>query len=198
METQSFDPGGLGLFADRADASVLRAASKCGASAVAAGVFHVKCFDPDGNLKWEEEAHNLITNLGLNDFLNVEVRGTTQTTAWYLGLIDNASFTALANADAAGSHAGWIENIGYTSGGTGARPQWSPGAAASQSITNASAINFVMTAAVTIRGLFVSSVTTFSATTGLLLSEASFTGGNQAVNIGDTLQCTYTMSLATN
>jgi hypothetical protein len=29
------------------------------------GVFNVKCFDKDGNLKWEENAHNLVVNEGL-------------------------------------------------------------------------------------------------------------------------------------
>lgn len=159
------------------------------------GHYHVVCRDKYGNIKWEDDAYNLITNVGINDVLNEYIRGTTQTTAWYMGLVDNAGFTAFANADTASSHSGWAESIAYSNG---ARLQWSPGAASGQSITNGSSVNFSINATATIRGLFISSVATLSATTGILFSEAAFSGGNQSVNSGDTLQCTYTLSLATN
>ena len=38
-----------------------------GESAKGGGVFHVQCFDKDGNLKWEDEMHNLVVNVGLQD-----------------------------------------------------------------------------------------------------------------------------------
>ena len=159
------------------------------------GRYHVRCYGPDGALKWEDYTDNLITNVGLNDVLNAYIRGTTQTTAWYMGLVDNASYSAFAAADTASSHTGWVENQAYSNG---SRPQWSPGAASSQSITNASSVNFSMNATATIRGIFIASVATLGATTGTLFSEAAFSGGNQSVNSGDTLQCTYSLSLASN
>lgn len=167
----------------------------CIENALASGHYHIVCRDSEGNVRWEDDADNLITNAGLNDVLNAYIRGTTQTTAWYMGLVDNSGFTAFANADTSSSHAGWSENVGYSNG---ARLQWSPGAASGQSITNSSSVNFSINATSTIRGLFVGSVSTLSATTGVLFSEAAFAGGNQTVNSGDTLQCTYTLSLATN
>lgn len=155
----------------------------------------VKCFDKDGKLKWEDEAHNLITNAGLNDVLNEYIRGTSQTTAWYMGLVDNASWTAFAAGDTAASHTGWLESAAYSNA---TRPQWSPGASSGQSITNGSTVNFTINATATIKGLFIISNNTISGTTGTLFSEAAFSGGNQAVQSGDTLQCTYTLSLASN
>jgi hypothetical protein len=40
------------------------------------GVFYVKCFDKDGNLKWEDEAKNLVTDDGLDHILDVILHGT--------------------------------------------------------------------------------------------------------------------------
>ncbi len=159
------------------------------------GVFHVRCVAPDGTVRWEDTAENLVTNTALNDVLNVYFRATSGPAAWYMGLVDNASFSAYSGADTAASHVGWLENQNYSNS---TRPQWSPGAASSQSITNGSTVNFNMTATATIRGLFINTNNTVGGTTGILGAEASFSGGNQAVNNGDTLQCTYTMSVATN
>ena len=33
----------------------------------AGGAFTVQCFDAEGNLKWTEENHNLVVNVGLKD-----------------------------------------------------------------------------------------------------------------------------------
>jgi hypothetical protein len=159
------------------------------------GEYTVRCIAPDGTVRWIAMARNLITNAGLNDVLNAYIRGTTQTTAWYMGLVDNSGFTAFAAADTMSGHAGWSESQAYSNG---SRPQWSPGAASNQSITNGSTVNFSMNASATIRGIFIASNSTTGGTSGTLFSEAAFSGGNQSVNSGDTLQCTYTLSLASN
>lgn len=52
----------------------------------AGGVFHVLCYDKDGNLKWEEQNHNLVVNAGLLDMNLRYFSGTSYTAAWYLGL----------------------------------------------------------------------------------------------------------------
>jgi hypothetical protein len=160
------------------------------------GVFHVRCIDKDGNLRWEDYAENLVTNTALNDVLNEYIRATSQTTAWYMGLVDNASFSTFAAGDTAALHSGWIESQDYSNG---TRPQWSPGAASSQTITNSSTVNFSINAnGKTIHGLFITSNNTIGGSSGLLFSEAAFSGGNQSVNNGDTLQCTYSLSAASN
>src|SRR5512143_1622046 len=60
-----------------------------------------ECFDRYGNLKWVEEVNNLTVDEGLNDLLSKYFKGTTYTAAWYVGLVDNAGFTAIAAGDTA-------------------------------------------------------------------------------------------------
>jgi hypothetical protein len=160
------------------------------------GVYEVKCFASDGRLRWRAFAPNAITNEGLNHILSIVLGAGTQITTWYLGLIDNSGFTAFSASDTMASHGGWTEVTNYTQAN---RVTWSPAAAASQSITNTSTSNFSGFAATkTIKGLFLTSNNTKGGTTGTLFSEAAFSGGNQTVNSGDTLQCTYTVNAATS
>lgn len=144
----------------------------------------------DGETIGTYEFPNAIVDAGLNHILNTEFDSGTQVTAWYIGLVDNASFSAFANSDVMSSHTGWIENTNYSNG---TRPQWTVGAAASRSITNASTVNFSITATVTIKGIFIVSDSTKGGTTGTLWSEAAF-GSNVTCNNGDTLKVTYTVS----
>jgi hypothetical protein len=157
------------------------------------GYFVVECFDAEDNLKWEDTAENMVTNNALNDILNVYLRGTSQTANWYLGLVDNASYTGFAAGDTIASHSGWIENTNYSGG---VRPQWTAAAASSQGVTNTSTVNFSMTptSGATIRGIFLNSDNTLGGTAGNLFATAAFSGGNQTVNNGDTLKVTYTVS----
>ena len=52
----------------------------------AGGFFVVECFDKDGNLKWKEENHNLVVNVGLQDMNAKYFTGSSYTAAWYIGL----------------------------------------------------------------------------------------------------------------
>ena len=66
----------------------------------AGGVFHVQCFDKDGNLKWDTSEHNLVVNQGLQDMNTQYFKGSTYTGAFYLGLITGpGSGTTFAAAD---------------------------------------------------------------------------------------------------
>ena len=155
------------------------------------GHFIIECRDENGDFCWEDTAENGVTNGALNDVLNVYLRNTSQTANWYIGLIDNASYTGLAAGDTISSHSGWAESVAYSNS---TRVQWSPGAAASQGVTNGTTSDFTMNATATIKGLFLNSDNTKSGTTGTLFSTAAFSGGNQSVNSGDTLKVTYTVS----
>ena len=74
------------------------------------------------------------------------------------------------------SHAGWTEITAYT----GNRPAWTPGAVATQSVSNtASPAAFTINATVTIAGSFLSGVNT--GTGGRLYSEGNFTAGNKVL-----------------
>lgn len=154
------------------------------------GRFKLEHFDKDGNLLGTQEFDNQVTNVGKNSWLGIMFHGDTQLTTWFIGLVDNASFSAFAVGDTMASHAGWIENVGYSGG---ARPSWGPGASSGQSITNGTAVTFNITGTATLQGIFINSISTLSGTTGTLWSGASF-AATVPVNNGDQLKITYTVN----
>lgn len=102
---------------------------------------------------------NGITNEGKNILLDVMFNGVTIYNPWYLGLIDLANYTTLAdgdtydNIDQAGN--GWDEFADYKIvADTTIRPEWTEGSASAQSITNASVVTFIMTGAGDVKGVF--------------------------------------------
>ena len=169
------------------------------ASMMAGGVYHVQCFDKDGNLKWEDKAHNLVVNQGLKDMNDKYFSGAAYTAAWYLGLVTGpGSGTTFAAGDTLASHAGWTEFTNY-SGNRGAVTFGAATTADPSVINNAVATGgtpavFTMSSnAQTIAGAFLCSVT--SGTSGILFSAGDFTGGDKIVDSGDTLTVTYAFSL---
>jgi hypothetical protein len=157
------------------------------------GTFTIECVAPDGTTRWTTTAKNGVVNVALNNLLDVYLRAQTTPTAWYMGLIDNAGYTALAAADTMASHGGWAEVTAYSET---TRPQWSAAAASGQSVVNATTVDFSINASKTVRGLFLITDSAKSGTTGTLFATAAFSGGNQTVNNGDTLKVTYTVSAA--
>lgn len=146
----------------------------------------------DGKLIGVREGKNLITNVGKNSILGVYFHADTQITAWYIGLVDNASWTAFAVGDTSASHAGWIESTAYSES---VRQTWGPGAASSQSITNASPLTFTMNGTATIKGIFGISVNTKGGSTGTLWNGVAFSS-TIAVVSSDLLKVTYTVSIS--
>jgi len=139
--------------------------------------------------KWDEEFDNLVTTVGKNDLLTNQFKGSSYTAAWYLGLIDNASFSAVAAGDTMSSHAGWIESTAYSDG---ARKTLSFGTASSGSLA-ASAASFSINATATINGAFSVTNSTKGGTTGTLYSAGSFSATRTVAN-GDTLNVTLTVT----
>lgn len=158
------------------------------------GKFFAEAINPDGSVAWREELKNGITNAGLNNLLDVHLGATAKNSTWYIGLIDSSGYSSLAAADTMSSHAGWAEHTsGYSQS---ARPTWSPGSASGQSVTNASTVDFTITSSITIKGMFLTTVSTKGGTTGILWCTALFTSGDQALVNGQTLKITYTCSAA--
>lgn len=151
------------------------------------GHFIIQHFNKDGELLDTYEVPNGITDVGLNAILDVKFNTGSQITTWYIGLMDNSGFTAVAAADTLASHSGWAETTAYS----GSRPAWTSGAASSRSVTNSSSVDFAINATKTIKGIFICSAA--SGTSGELWSTATF-GSTVAVNNGDTLKVTYTVS----
>jgi len=138
----------------------------------------------------KEEIKNAATNVGLNLMLDAMFTGATAISSWYMGLIDNANYSAVANDDTMASHAGWQESVAYSES---ARPAWGVGAAGSQSVTNATAVDFTINASAVIKGIFVTSDSTKSASTGTLWATSIFSSA-RTVNSGDVLKLTYTVT----
>jgi hypothetical protein len=155
------------------------------------GKWNIEHYNKEGELLGIYEIPNGITDVGMNYLLNTGFDGGTAVTTWYIGLIDNSGFSALANADTMASHAGWTENVAYSES---TRPQWTCGSASSRAITNGSTVDFSINAdSQSLNGLFITSNNTKVGTTGTLWSTASF-GSAVPLNNGDVLKTTYSLS----
>jgi len=137
------------------------------------------------------DADNGVVDVGVNRIFNEYFRNGTSSSAFYLGIINNASFSALSASDTMASHAGWIEFTGYDQS---TRVAWGPDAAASRSITNSTPAQFDITGSATLYGLFVVDNSTKSGTSGNLWSTAAFNSGTVSVTNGDVLKITYSLS----
>ena len=133
---------------------------------------------------------NGIVDVGLDKILDDMFNAGSQSSLWYLGLVDNAGWTAFDDADTMLSHAGWTESTVYTAG---TRPQWTVGAASSRQVTNASTVDFAINGAATLKGIFVVDENTKGGTTGTLWATAAFSS-TIVVASADTLKVTYTVS----
>lgn len=167
-----------------------------GDGASGGGVFHFKCYDKEGNLKWEDTAKNLVVNTGLQDMNTQYFTGSTYSASWYIGLVNASGYSAYDPGDTLASHAGWAETIAY-SGGNRATATFGIATTADPSvIDNSGAVGvFSITGTVTVKGAFLCDTQDNTDNTGLLFSVSSFTGGDRSVISGDTLNVTYTFSL---
>jgi len=163
------------------------------------GRYDVKCLDADGNLKWEDSIENLVVTVGKNDLLDKYFAGSAYTAAWYIGLVDNASFSAYAAGDTLASHTGWLEYLNYTISGSStnrATAAWNAASAGSKAST---ATTFTISGAGgTVLGAILCTTqarnTSSNGGAGILYSAGSF-ATSRAVIAGDTLLVTYTASV---
>ena len=156
------------------------------------GFYEVECIGADGQVKWTDTIKNLVVTVGRNDLLDKYFAGTTYTAAWYMGLVDNTSFTAYAAGDTLASHSGWLEFLSY-SGSNRITVGWNAASAGSKATTSTS---FSISGSGTVLGALMCTTqakgTASNGGAGVLYSAGSFTGGSRAVVSGDTLLVTYT------
>jgi len=168
------------------------------------GTFHVEHIR-DGKVIREFDVDNGITIEGKNFILDVMFHNTTAADPWYQGLIDNANYTALDETDTyddidqAGN--GWDEFAAYTiSANTTVRATYDEAAASGKAITSSTQSVFDITGSGTVKGILVVGLGANAdtkgdhAADGILWSTALFTGGDVAVQSGDQLKVTYTLS----
>jgi hypothetical protein len=87
------------------------------------------------------------------------------------------------------SHSSWSEITDYS----GDRKEWTEGAAAGGSMTNASSVDFSVTGTATIAGAFLNTAST--GTAGTLYGVVDFSSARSVIS-GDTLQVTVTVTAA--
>jgi hypothetical protein len=176
----------------------LTAGTSSGEEMLALGKFKIQCFDKDGNLKWEDENHNLVVNTGLQYMCGSALTSVTQITTWYIGLYGAGASNSPAAGDTMASHAGWTEVVPY-SNATRPACTFATATTANPSVAtnSASVAAFNINATSTVGGAFLVSNNTKSGSTGTLFSAADFSApGDRSVASGDTLNVTYTLSLA--
>jgi hypothetical protein len=167
----------------------------CGDDLWVAGQFTIDIIDGEtGLVKYSETFSNLVVNQGKQDLLTVYFSDGTATasSSWFMGLISNSGYSAIAAADTAASHAGWTEFTGYSQA---TRPLWgqvAPGSGVT-TITNTSPATFDITSSGTLKGGFIITNSTKGGTTGKLWSAALFSA-DVPVNNGDQMKVTYTLS----
>jgi len=128
-----------------------------------------------------------LTTAGGNGILDTLYRTTT----WYIGLIRDDGYTALAAADTLASHAGWQEADEYA----GDRKAFTASVAASKSNNNTgNEASFTINADQTFKGILIASAA--SGTVGTLRATVLFTGGDAACSNGDTLEVALSNTVA--
>ena len=194
---------------DSMDASIIRGAG-INEQLKIKGKFIAQCFGGNGRLKWEAEADNVVTDVGANQLLD-SAFGSGPVAGPFLGLISSVGYTGIpVVADTMSSHASgghvWVE------AGNGSNyPNWSTPASnarASVSFSGASgrakaissAASFVIaTNGGTVKGCFLvfgtGAVSTNASTAGVLYSAGVFSGGDKVLQVGDTLNVSYSTSV---
>lgn len=146
---------------------------------------------------WDDTFKNLVTDVGRAKYLDATLKTGLTTPAWYVLLVNNASFSAYANGDTMASHAGWLE-ADFQSNAT--RPAWTPGSitgTTTASVDNvASKAIFTIDASGTILGCGLVDNSTLAGSTGTLLGVGTFSGGSRAVQSGDELRVSITATMA--
>ena len=153
-------------------------------------------------IKWDQYAPNVVTDVGANALLDAGLAGSAYTvTGPYMGIIGAVSYTGVpVAANTMASHSTWTE-AGVTNAPTytGPRKTISWSAAASRSKAPSAAPVFAFTGSGTAKGVFLcfgsGAVSTIDSTAGVLYSAGLFTGGDQIVANTNTVTVTYTTSL---
>ena len=158
------------------------------------GEFTFTAYDVNGKELWTQKTKNLIPNASLTNALSVVWGGGTQTTTWYMGLVDSAGFTGFAPGDTMASTPGWTESVAYAES---VRQTVVFGAASGNNIATSSSCVFTINGTVTVFGAFLCSNATKDGTAGLLGVEAPL-NNPQSMSAGQTLKIDYNCSSASS
>jgi hypothetical protein len=151
------------------------------------GKFFVEHRNKDGKLIGLYRIPNGIVDVGMDFLLDCMFNSGTQSATWYIALIDNSGYTGVADSDTLASHAGWTEFTDYSGG----RKTWGVGSPSGRAITNGSTVDFTITGAGAVRGIFATDQA--SGASPILWATALF---SSAITVAgsDVLKITYTVS----
>jgi hypothetical protein len=156
------------------------------------GHYDVECIGADGEVKWTDVIENLVVTVGKIDLLDKYFSGSGYTAAWYMGLVSGTATYAVG--DTLATHA-WTEDTNYS--GVNRLTTTFSGASGTTQVNKVSgAVSFSITGGTTINGALLTVTQLRATTTGVLYSVGNFSGGSRIVTNGDTLNVTYTASLA--
>jgi hypothetical protein len=149
-----------------------------------------------GGLKWQDKAHNLVVDEGLNDILDKYYKGSSYTASHYVRLTDGSP-TFAADDTLGGTHSGWTEVTAYDESPA---PTFSPGTVSGQSVDNSgSPASFSINSdSTTIGGGFLATDGTVGGTSGILVGGAAFSGDDRTLASGDSLDVTATASASSS
>jgi len=191
------------------DATVLRG-SGATEKVIAKGQYIAKCYGKNGELKWEDVAENIVTDVGANQLLDSAFSAGV-IAGPFLGLISSVGYTGVPLAsDTMLSHT-TSNHVWYEAGDSINYPNWStPADSARATVTFSGAtgraksltspVSFsIDTNGGTVEGCFLvfgaGAVETNDDTGGVLYSAGIFSGGAKVLGIGDTLMVSYSTSV---
>jgi hypothetical protein len=150
--------------------------------------YTIECIKPDGSLRWKDTIDNIVVTEGLNALLDNTFTAVPADVDWFVGLKGIGTVSA---GDTMASHAGWLEITPYA----GARPAYTPNAAAADgAISNSGAkAVFTINTGATVYGAFMTSDDT--GTAGLLYGVGDF-ASPRAVLAADSLRVQIDPSVA--
>lgn len=157
------------------------------------GFYLVECFDPNGNLKWNDVIKNIVTTLGKNDMLDKYFKGSSYSQTQRMGLKGPGNYIV---GDTQVSHAGWNE-VGLANAPTytgNRKDVVFVAASAGTSVTPAQ--SFAITSSGTVAGCFINNggSATKDDTSGVLFAVGDFSQGGRQVLNGDTINATYSLA----
>lgn len=152
--------------------------------------YDVECWR-DGRLLWTETFPNLVTTVGKNKLLDACFKTGEAANQWFVGLVNNAGFSAYSATDTMASHAGWAEGTPYSEG---TRPAYVAGVPAAGSMDNGSSkAQFTINATLTIRGAFLVDNSSKGGATGTLYGVGDFSVARSILS-GDVVNVKITLT----
>jgi hypothetical protein len=160
-------------------------------------IYKFTCYNKEGDLKWQDEVHNIVVDTGLVHTLSVVLDAGSPITTWYLGLYDASPAPAFGTTMS--PNPGGTEFTEYANATRPALVFGTASATAPGATLTATQLAFSINAdAQTCGGAFITSDSTKGGTTGTLYGGAAFTGGNKGVDSGDTLNVDVTINASSS